>query len=264
MNDAEEVIRIASEWLSHGKKVCIATIVRREGSGPRGVGAKMAVSSDGAIAGSIGGGGAEKQIVDKAHRAMADGSPELVEFDLSGRTEDLDALCGGSMSVFLEPLGSSRRLFVIGAGHVGKAVARLGGEVGFSPVLVDDREDALRGKQPAAGVATEVATPDDFGSKLDIDKASFVVICTRGHSLDKDWLRELAPLRPRYLGMLGSRHKAKKILEVLVKDGVPAEDLSRVHVPVGLDIKAVTPEEIAVSIVGQLVLEWRSGRQSRE
>jgi xanthine dehydrogenase accessory factor len=168
------------------------------------------------------------------------------------------------MSVFLEPLGHARRLFVIGAGHVGKAVARLAGEVGFSAVLVDDRADMLRDKHPAVGVATEVATPDDFSSKIDIDEASFVVICTRGHSLDKDWLRELAPLRPRYIGMLGSRHKAKKILDVLAGDGVAAEDLSRVHVPVGLDIKAVTPEEIAVSIVGQLVLEWRSGAQSRE
>ena len=264
MNEAEEVIRIAAEWLSLGRKVCIATIVRREGSAPRGVGAKMAVSSDGAVVGSIGGGAAEKHIMDRARRVMADGSPELVDFDLSGRAEDLDASCGGNMSVFLEPLGSSRRLFVIGAGHVGKAVARLAGEVGFSPVLVDDREDALRDTRLAAGIAREVANPDDFRSKLDIDEASFVVICTRGHSLDKDWLREVAPLRPRYLGMLGSRHKAKKIIEVLTEGGVPAEDLSRVHVPVGLDIKAVTPEEIAVSIVGQLVLESRSDRQSRE
>jgi xanthine dehydrogenase accessory factor len=262
MNDAEEVIRIANDWLMHGEVVCLATIVKQEGSAPRGVGAKMAISSGGGVAGSIGGGAAEKQIIDRARRVMADGSPLLVELDVSGRSGDLDAFCGGNMSVFLEPLGQSRRLFVIGAGHVGKALARLAREVGFSPVLVDDREDMLKDEHRAPGVVVEAATPEDFTSKLDIDEASFVVICTRGHSLDRDWLRRLAPVRPRYLGMLGSRHKARKILDALENDGVSAEDLARVHVPVGLDIKAVTPEEIAVSIVGQLVLEWRSARET--
>ncbi|MFH1313022.1 MAG: XdhC/CoxI family protein [Candidatus Eisenbacteria bacterium] len=264
MNDAEEVIKIANDWLEHGERVCLATIVKRDGSAPRGVGAKMAISSSGGMAGTIGGGAAEKQVIDRAHEVMADGKPVIVDFDLSGRSEDLDSVCGGSMSVFLEPLGQSRLLFVMGAGHVGKAVAKLAREVGFSPVLVDNREDALKEENRPAGVRCAVATPDDFKPMLEINETSFVVVCTSGHSLDKEWLRVLAPMRPRYIGMLGSRHKAKTILEKLESDGVSADDLARVHVPVGLDIKAVTPEEIAVSIVGQLVLEWRSAGQTQE
>ena len=241
MNDAEEVIKIANDWLAHGERVCLATIVKREGSGPRGDGAKMAVSSGGGVAGTIGGGVAEKQVIDRMREVMADGRPVMVEFDLSGRSEDLDSVCGGSMSVFLEPLGQSRRLYVMGAGHVGKAVAKLAREVGFSPVLVDNREDALKEDNRPAGVHGRLATPDDFTSKLEIDELTFIVVCTSGHSFDKEWLRVLAPLRPRYIGMLGSRHKAKTIFEELISGGVSADDLSRVHVPVGLDIKAVTP-----------------------
>jgi xanthine dehydrogenase accessory factor len=263
MNDAEEVIKIANDWLAQGERVCLATIVKREGSAPRGVGAKMAISSSGGVAGTIGGGVPEKQIIDRAGEVMAVGMPVTVEFDLSGRSEDLDLVCGGSVSVFLEPLGQSRLLFVMGAGHVGKALAKLGREVGFSPVLVDNREDVLSDEYRPAGVRGELATPDDVMSKREIDETSFVVICTSGHRLDKEWLRVLAPLRPRYIGMLGSRYKAKTIFEELENSGISADDLSRVHVPVGLDIKAVTPEEIAVSIVGQLVLEWRSTGQTR-
>jgi xanthine dehydrogenase accessory factor len=263
MNDAEEVIRIANDWLAHGERVCIATIVKREGPAPRGVGAKMAISSGGGVVGTIGGGAAEKQVIDRAREALAEGKPVVVDFDLSGGDKGLDSVCGGSMSVFLEPLGQSRQLFIMGAGHVGKAVARLAREVGFAPVLIDDRKDVLDGDNLPAGARGEAATPDDFASNLDIDTTSFVLICTSGHSLDKEWLRVLTPLRPRYMGMLGSRHKAETIFEELESDGISPDDLARVHVPVGLDIKAVTPEEIAVSIVGQLVLEWRSPGQTR-
>jgi xanthine dehydrogenase accessory factor len=257
MNDTDNVILTAGEWLKRGDRVCIATVVRKDGSGPREVGAKMAFSSAGKTAGSLGGGRVEKQVSEKAGEVMSSGLPLMLDFDLSGASEDLDAICGGNITVFLEPLGRARRLFIMGAGHVGKAVAGLARKVGFGVTLVDDREEFLTGHTVGDSIDTCVAGPEVLGEGLRIDESAFVLICTRGHSLDRDWLRAVAGIRPRYIGMLGSKHKAKRILEELAAEGVPGDVLGRVHVPVGLAIRAATPEEIAVSIVAELILESR-------
>ena len=257
MRNAEDVLKVASRWLEHGRRVCLATIVKREGSGPSEVGAKMVISSDGEVAGTVGGGAVEQKVMEQARQVMETGEPVMLELDLSGQASDLDAICGGKVSVFMESLGEARQLVVIGAGHVGRAVARLAGQVGFSVTLVDDREEYLQDLAAIPSLKVVTATFGDVGTRLKIDTSSFVVICTRGHSLDKDWLGQVVPFRPRYLGMLGSRHKAQQILDRLEDQGIAPELLARVQSPVGLDIGAVTPEEIAVSIVGQLILEWR-------
>jgi xanthine dehydrogenase accessory factor len=257
MDDAAHVVRTAGRWLEHGEKVCIATVIKREGSGPREIGAKMAIASSGETAGSIGGGAVEKKVIERAQDVLKQGRPALVTFDLSGQVSDLDAMCGGIVTVFMEPLGQIRRLFVFGAGHVGKALSRLAGQVGFAITLIDDRDDYLADESLTGHVRTARATPADWQDKITIDETSFVVICTRGHSLDKQWLRELVAVKPRYLGMLGSKHKVGRILEELRKEGVSPQALAQVHAPVGLPIKALAPEEIAVSIVAELILEWR-------
>jgi xanthine dehydrogenase accessory factor len=257
MSNAEDILRIASEWLKQGERVCMATVVRREGSAPREVGAKMVVSSSGKLAGSIGGGAVELEIIDKAQSVIKGGKPVMMEFDLSGEAPDLDALCGGNISVFLEPFGDVKRLFVIGAGHVGVALARLARGIGFMVTLVDDREEYLARERMGDGIEPILAKPDEAEAKLKIDESSAVVICTRGHRLDKVWLSRVVRRSPRYIGMLGSKHKARKIFEELEGEGLPHESLKRVRTPVGLDIGAVTPEEIAVSISAELVREWR-------
>lgn len=257
MSDAKEIVQVANEWLRKGDKVCLATIVRKDGSGPREVGAKMVISAGGKTAGTIGGGVVEARVIAKAQEVMSDGKPAMLDFDLSGDVPDLDASCGGRVSVFLEPLGETKSLFVLGAGHVGRALTRLATGVGFCVTLVDDRPEYLSGDDLPAGIRTVAAVPSDLGTKFKIDKSGFAVICTSGHSLDKEWLRAVAQDAPRYIGMLGSKHKAKKILDALREEGIPPEVLIQVHVPVGLDIGAITPDEIAVSIVGELIREWR-------
>jgi xanthine dehydrogenase accessory factor len=261
MDDKDDVILTAGEWLKSGDRVCIATVVRKDGSAPREVGAKMAFSSAGKTAGSLGGGRVEKQVSEKAGEVMSSGLPLMLDFDLSGASDDLDALCGGNISVFLEPLGRARRLFIMGAGHVGKAVAWLARKVGFGVTLIDDREEFLTGHTVGDRIDTCVARPEAPGNNMKIDESAFVVICTRGHSLDRDWLRVVAGARPRYVGMLGSKHKARRILDELEAEGIPADVLGRVHVPVGLAIGAATPEEIAVSIVAELILEARKTKE---
>ncbi len=256
MDEPEDILGIASRWLSEGRRICMATIIRREGSAPREVGAKMVMSSDGRTAGSVGGGGAEKQILEHMTRALESNKPAVVDFDLSGDAEDLDAMCGGDISVFIEPMGVARRLFVIGAGHIGTALAGLARESGFAVTLVDDREEYLVGSRVGEDMEKVCATPHDYQA-LGIDGSCFVVICTRGHHLDKEWLGCLVGLDPRYLGMLGSRRKAGSIFEALEEEGVSREALQQVRTPVGLDIGALTPMEIAVSIAAELISVWR-------
>jgi xanthine dehydrogenase accessory factor len=256
MDDPEGILAIANRWLSEGRGICLATVIRRKGSAPREVGAKMVMAADGEISGSIGGGGAEKEIMEHMTKALETGEPAVIELDLSGRTDDLDAMCGGEISVFIEPMGRARTLVVIGAGHIGVALAGLARRSGFAVTLVDDRKEYLAGPGPAEGVKKVCAVPEDYEA-LCVDGSSFVVICTRGHSLDKDWLQRLVTLRPRYLGMLGSRNKARSIFNALEEEGVAREALDRVRTPVGLDIGALTPMEIAVSITAELISVWR-------
>jgi xanthine dehydrogenase accessory factor len=263
MGDADEVVRVAGQWLAEGRKVCLATIISREGSAPREVGAKMAIRDDGLSAGSVGGGGLEQEIIVRAAQALEDGRATVFDFDLSGKSAGLDALCGGRVSVLIEPLGEVRRLFIFGAGYVGRAVARVAADVGFSVTLVDDREEYLGREGLGEGVTPVLALPRDLASKLNVDSTAFAVIATRGHTLDKDWLRALAASEPRYVGMLGSHEKARAVRSDLESEGVSKVFLARVHTPVGLAIEAETPEEIAVSIVGELILEWRKGKRDR-
>jgi xanthine dehydrogenase accessory factor len=263
MDDASDILRIAGEWLARGDRVCVATVVRREGSAPREVGAKMVVSSTGKTAGTVGGGIVEKSVVDKAPGVMKTGKPLMLDFDLSGAARDLDSICGGNMSIFLEPFGQVKSLLVMGAGHVGSAISALASRSGFDVTLVDSRPEYVEPErlhreigEKAKGV---VASPDDFEGRVNINDASLVVICTSGHGSDREWLGAVLEKSPRYVGMLGSRNKAKAIFEALEAGGTPRERLNTVHTPVGIDIGAITPEEIAVSVVAELIKEWRSG-----
>lgn len=259
MGEIEEVLEKANEWLRAGRRVCIATVIEAHGSTPRGVGAKMVVSSTGETSGTVGGGAVEKKVLDAAPGVLKTGEATVIEFDLSGKSSDVDSVCGGALRVFLEALGDYRRLFVMGAGHVGRALARAADAVGFAVTLVDDRDDFLTGEGLPASVRLVNATPDDYEGRLGLDDDSFAVIVTRGHSLDKEWLGALSGKGLRYVGMVGSRRKVETVYSALRQEGVPDEFLESVHAPVGLDIGAETPEEIAVSIAAELVGIWREG-----
>jgi xanthine dehydrogenase accessory factor len=263
MDDASDILRIANEWLAAGDRVCVATVVRREGSAPREVGAKMVISSTGKTAGTVGGGLVEKDVLEKAPEVMKTGKPAMLDFDLSGAAKDLDSICGGNMSIFLEPFGQVKSLLVMGAGHVGSAIAALASRSGFDVTLVDSRPEYIAPERLRSEIGEEVkgiaATPDDFEERIGITDASLVVICTSGHASDREWLGAILKKPARYVGMLGSRNKARAIFEALEAGGTSRERLEAVHTPVGIDIGAITPEEIAVSVVAELIKEWRSG-----
>jgi len=243
----EEMVR-----LSHrGEPFTLATVVANSGSSPRKAGAKMLVRSDGSFMGSVGGGRVEQESVQAAKDALKDGTPRTLDFVL---TEEHGFACGGCMTVFLEPQGRRPLLVMFGAGHVGRAVAALANGCGFRVVVVDDRPDcAVTELLPGADEIICATVSDSFGQLQLLDKESFAVIATPGHYSDFDAVRGCLATEAGFIGLLGSRRKREALLKTLEDEGFDPAQRARVVTPVGLDIGAQTPEEIAVSIVGQLI-----------
>jgi xanthine dehydrogenase accessory factor len=250
----ENVFSAVAEALASGQPAALVTIVQATGSTPQRVGAKMLVYADGRTVGTIGGGCYENDACLRARTLLAHGRPELVRYDLNDDfAEETGLICGGQMEVFIEPLLQAPRLFVLGAGHVGYHVARLGALVGFRVHVVDDREkfaNADRFPEAAEVVADDIAS---WIAAHPPPPGGYAVVLTRGHRHDLDVLRALLPLDLRYLGLIGSRAKIARLYDRLSEEGVAADRLARVHAPVGLDLGAITPEEIAVAIVAELI-----------
>jgi xanthine dehydrogenase accessory factor len=249
-----EVFAAVADALARGEPAALVTIVSTTGSTPQRVGAKMLVFADGRTVGTIGGGCYENDAFWKAREAIDTRRPQMLHYELSDDfAQESGLICGGQMDVYIEPIEPSPELYVIGAGHVGLHLANLAHEVGFRVHVVDDREKfANRERFPHA---VEVVA-DDIPAWLERTKLpahACVVIVTRGHTNDLDALRALAPRELRYLGLIGSRAKVARIYDALTAESVPASVLRQVHAPIGLDIGAVTPQEIAVSILAELI-----------
>lgn len=248
----EEMVRLTRR----GEPFALATVVANGGSSPRKSGAKMLVRGDGSSLGTVGGGRIEKETVEAAHDVLSRGEPRTLEFLL---TEEHGYACGGHMSVFVEPQGRRPLLVMFGAGHVGRAVTRLADRCGFRVVVVDERpECAVAELLPGADQIVCAPLAEAFG-RLNLDRDSFVVIATPGHLHDFAAVRGCLAGQAGFIGLVGSRRKRAALLQTLEEEGFDAVQRARLVTPVGLEIGAQTPEEIAVSIVGQLIA-LRSGR----
>ena len=250
----EEVLAAAAEALKRGEQVALVTIVRAQGSTPQRVGAKMLVFADGRTVGTIGGGCYENDAFWKAREAIASGRSALLHYELNDDfAQENGLVCGGRMDVHVDPLAPDPRLYIIGAGHVGWHLGRIAAEAGFKIHVVDDREKfASRERFPGAEEVIADSIPE-WLERAEIPPSSFVVIVTRGHQHDLDALRALAGRDLKYLGLIGSRAKVARIYTALGEEGTSPERLERVHAPIGLDIGAVTPAEIAIAILAQLI-----------
>lgn len=250
-----EVFAALGEALTSGEEVALVTIVAANGSTPQRVGAKMLVYADGRVVGTIGGGCYENEALWKAREALKTRKAVTVRYELADDfAAESGLICGGQMEVFIEPIEPSPAVYVFGAGHVGQFVARVAHDAGFRVHVVDDRDKfANRERFPDAAeiIVDDIPT---WLANTTIPASAYVVVVTRGHRHDLDALRALAPRELRYLGLIGSRAKVKRIYDVLVEEGsVPLEQLEKVNAPIGLDIGAVTPQEIAVAIVAELI-----------
>jgi xanthine dehydrogenase accessory factor len=250
----EEVLAAAADALARGEAAALVTVVRANGSTPQRAGAKMLVFADGRTVGTIGGGCYENDAFWKAREAITTGRGTLLHYDLNDDfAQENGLVCGGQMDVHIDPLAPAPHLYIIGAGHVGWHVAKLAHSAGFRIHVVDDREKFANVERFPDADEVVVEPIADWLHGATLQPTAYAVIVTRGHQADLEAMRSLAARDLTYLGLIGSRAKIVRINQALLADGLPAEILERVHAPIGLDIGAVTPAEIAISIVAELV-----------
>jgi len=250
----EEIVRLRKD----GRRGAVATIVNVRGSIPSFKTAKMLVRDDGSIIGTIGGGCVEAEVWQAAREVMESEKPRTLTFDLNQDPKyDTGLVCGGTLEIFVEPVLPPADLYIFGAGHVATSLYSVARIAGFDVTIIDDREAyANRERFPDA----QEVIAEDFdkaASKLTPGESSYIVIVTRGHRDDMRMLRWAVQTPARYIGMIGSKRKTITIFKELQNEGLAAHLFDRVHAPVGLDIGAITPEEIAVSITAELIAARR-------
>jgi xanthine dehydrogenase accessory factor len=250
MDIYEEIVKLRGE----GRRGAVATIVSARGSIPSFKTAKMLVRDDGSIVGTIGGGCVEAEVWQAAREVMETEKPRTLTFNLNQDPKyDTGLVCGGTLDIFVEPVLPPAPLYIFGAGHVAINLYRVAHNAGFDVTIIDDREAyANRERFPDA----KDVIAEDFEramARLSPSESSYIVITTRGHRDDMRVLRWAVQTQACYVGMIGSKRKTIAIFRELTKEGIPAQLFERVHAPVGLDIGAVTPEEIAVAITAELI-----------
>jgi len=245
----QELVKV----IAKGERAVLATIISSQGSTPRKAGAKMLIKEDGTFVGTVGGGGTEHQLRSKVTEVMKSGQPQIVHFDLSGRDGALQMICGGQMDVFLEPILPPETLYLFGAGHTSQSTATIGKMLGFRVVVIDPRPEYNNSERFPEADSLIVEEYDSAFSKLSVDENSYIVIYTTGHVIDEKCLQFAAGTKAKYIGMIGSKKKAKEVKERLIQKGVEPQQLDRSHSPIGLEISAETPDEIAISILAEVI-----------
>ncbi len=246
----EEIVRIRSK----GGNSVLVTVIKVKGSTPREEGSKMLIRSDGTVLGSIGGGTLEAQVCKEAIDIIREARSKVLHFNLIGEEVAEDGmLCGGNMDILVEPILAQPTLYIFGAGHVSFPISKIAKMVGFKVVVIDDRaEFANKNRFPEAD---EIFAEDfsEIFSKLKINRSSYIVIVTRGHKFDEKVLEWAVKTEACYLGMIGSKTKNEAVFSNLQSKGISKGLLEDIHAPIGLDIHAETPEEIAVSIMAEII-----------
>jgi xanthine dehydrogenase accessory factor len=252
-NDVDVVYRRLALMADNGDEGVLVTVVATRLSAPRHAGAKMIVHRDGTLTGTVGGGSAEALVITTANEVLNDGECRLLPIDLAGQ----HGVCGGSMEIFLEPVQRAVPFVVVGAGHVGQAVAALGRTLRFRFTMVDDRPEILAGSANLPGVRTILAGPNELAGCLPIPRRAGVLVCSRSHQLDAAYLEALLRLEMSegrqfvFFGSLGSRSKAAKLRKALGAYPELAARLKEVRLPVGIHLGGESPAEIALSILSE-------------
>lgn len=246
----EEIVALRRQ----GRHGAIATIVNVRGSVPSFETAKMLIRDDGSIVGTVGGGCVEAEVWQAAREVMENEKPRTLTFNLNQNPKyDTGLVCGGTLDIFIEPVLPPAGLYIFGAGHVAQSLYKTAVDAGFDITVIDDRDSyASRARFPNAREVI-AADFDEAMARLSPGETSYIVIVTRGHRDDMRVLRWAVQTRARYIGMIGSKRKTIAIFRELVKEGIPEHLFERAHAPVGLDIGAITPEEIAVAITAELI-----------
>ncbi|MBI4835590.1 MAG: XdhC family protein [Planctomycetes bacterium] len=245
--------------LLSGKTFALATVVRIHASSPREPGAKMGVFPDRSIFGTIGGGKLEKMLIDDSLQILKTGKPVLKTYTLLPETKGgIGTECGGTLDIFIDIISAGAKIMLIGAGHISHALAGLAETCGFAVEVVDDRTEFANSERfPRSIIHNTPIKGTDFKSL--INSETYVVIVSHSHEIDYEALKATINLPYAYLGMIGSQRKVKVLFSKLLEEGIKQNELDKIHAPIGLDINAETPEEIALSIMAEIVAVKRSG-----
>lgn len=255
----KSVFQALAELEDRNGQGALCMIVRSKGSTPRSAGSKMLVYPDGTIVGTVGGGEMESRVIAEARQAIRDGQARMLEYSMTDPTRGDPGVCGGQVEIYVEPLRPRPTLVVIGAGHVGKAVVYLAKWLGFYVVVSDDREEFCR-PETVPGADEYLPVPmAELPRRLAITSSTYLVLTTRGMNIDVEGLPVLVDTPAAYIGLIGSQRRWAMAKKAMLDRGVPAENLDRVRSPIGLELHAETPEEIAVSILAEIIMLRQGG-----
>jgi len=260
----KEVFEAALKAAQTGEKAALVTVTATEGSTPQKAGAKMVVYADGRIVGTIGGGCVEAEMTWRARQAIEQRRPQAASYELTADQAGEDGLiCGGRMEVFIEPIETTPTLCLFGAGHVAQPLARMAKMAGFRVEVADDRvKFANRQRFPEADLVVVDDVPA-AARQMTLGPETYAVVVTRGHRGDEEALAACLGRGLRFVGLLASRPKFVLIAAALGERGIPAQEVGAIHAPLGLELGAVTPEEIAVSVLAEMIAVRRGVEAGR-
>lgn len=245
-----------------GRGGVLATIIRDRGSVPRHAGSKMLVYADGSTVGTIGGGEMESRVISEALTLLPTGQPKVMHYDLIDPTRGDPGLCGGQLELFLEPIMPDPTVLVIGCGHCGQALADLAHWVGFRVIVSDDRSDLCNADVIPLADEYFPVSPAEIAEKVAIHRRTYIAAVTRGVPLDVAMLPSLLATDAPYIGVMGSRRRWATAVKNLKEQGVDEKSLGRIHAPIGIELNAETPREIAVSIMAEILAHRYGGSGS--
>jgi xanthine dehydrogenase accessory factor len=250
-----EIVRLRAR----GEKCAVATIVQVNGSIPSYESAKMLVREDGSMMGTVGGGCVEAEVWNAAREVIQTEKPKHLNFSLSQEAAyDEGLICGGQLNIFIEPVLPQPQAFIFGGGHVSKGISRVATLAGFATTIIDNREAFANPERFPEAVATYAEEYEEVFPKLPINSSSYLIIVTRGHRDDMRVLRWAVTTPAKYIAMIGSKRKTISVVKELEKEGLSRELFDKVSAPMGLEIGAETPEEIAISVVAEMIAVRRA------
>jgi xanthine dehydrogenase accessory factor len=251
----DEIVRLRKL----GQKCAIATIVQVNGSIPSFESAKILVREDGSFMGTVGGGCVEAEVWNAAREVIETEKPRHLSFSLGqDAAYDEGLICGGQLNIFVEPVIPQPRAFIFGGGHVSKSISKVATLAGFSTSIVDNRDAFANQERFPEAEATYAEEYEDVFPKLPVNSSSYIIIVTRGHRDDMRVLRWAVNTPAKYIAMIGSKRKTISVVHELEKEGIPREAFEKVFAPMGLEIGAEMPEEIAISVVAEMIAVRRA------
>jgi xanthine dehydrogenase accessory factor len=255
----QSIHRLIAELEERRASGALCTVTESRGSTPRHVGSKMLVYEDGRIAGTIGGGDLEHRVIDEALIAIVEGKARTLRYNMVDPARGDPGVCGGQVEVFVEPILPAPLIVVIGGGHVGRAVVHLARWLGFRVAVCDDRPEFCNAESAPGADEYHPIPMAELPARIKINRQTYLILTTRGSAVDAAGLPFLLETNPAFIGVIGSKRRWATTKKQLIDQGIPAEKLARIHSPIGIELNAETPEEIAVSVMAEILMIRNAG-----